>query len=66
MKEAARQEIELISRAGIRGLKEYAVSLAADEALERIRKGITPEIHARLIDDSIEKLEDLHEKSRSR
>jgi F-type H+-transporting ATPase subunit b len=66
MKETARQEIELISRAGIRGLKAYAVSLAAEEALERITKGLTPERHARLIDDSIEKLEGLHEKSRSR
>ena len=66
MKEAASQEIELISRAGIKGLKEYAVSLAAEEALERIKKDLTSALHAQLIDDSIEKLEDLYAKSRSR
>jgi len=64
-KEAAQLEIEMISRAGIRGLKEYAVTLAAAEALERIQKRLTPEEHTRLIDDSIERLENLHEKSRS-
>ena len=65
MKGAAQQEIEMISRAGIRGLKEYAVTLAAAEALERIQKRLTPEKHVRLIDDSIERLEDLHEKPHS-
>ncbi len=65
MKEAVKQEIEMISRAGIRGLKEYAVTLAAAEALERIQKRLTPEKHTQLIDDSIERLENLHEKSRS-
>jgi F-type H+-transporting ATPase subunit b len=65
MKEAAQQGIELISKAGIRGLKEYAMSLAAAEALERIEKRLTPEEHTRLIDDSIERLEILYEKSRS-
>ncbi len=65
MKEAVQQEIEMISRAGIRGLKEFAVTLAAAEALERIQKRLTPEKHTRLIDDSIERLENLYEKSRS-
>jgi F-type H+-transporting ATPase subunit b len=65
MKEAARQEIELISRAGIKGLKEFAVNLAAAEALERIQKRLTPEKHTRLIDDSIERLEILYEESSS-
>jgi len=64
-KKAAQQEIEMISRAGIRGLKEYAVTLAAAEALERIQKRLTPEEHTRLIDDSIERLENLHEKAHS-
>lgn len=66
MKKAAEQEIEMISRAGIKGLKEYAVSLAAAEALKRIEEQLTPEKHSRLIDDSIERLEDLNETSRSR
>jgi F-type H+-transporting ATPase subunit b len=65
MKQAAQQEIELISRAGIRGLKEFAVNLAAAEALERIQKRLTPEKHTRLIDDSIERLEILYEESHS-
>jgi F-type H+-transporting ATPase subunit b len=66
MKKAAEQEIEMISRAGIKGLKEYAVSLAAAEALKRIEEQLTPEKHSRLIDDSIERLEDLYETSHSR
>lgn len=65
MNEAAQQEIELISRAGIKDLKEFAVNLAAAEALERIQKRLTPEKHTRLIDDSIERLEILYEESRS-
>lgn len=65
IKETAQLEIELISKAGIRDLKEYAVSLAAAEALERIQKQLTPDKHTRLIDDSIEKLEILYEKSHS-
>jgi F-type H+-transporting ATPase subunit b len=66
MKEAAGQEIEIISRAGIRDLKEYAVTLAAAEAMHRIQQRLTPEKHTQLIDDSIERLEDLYETSRSR
>jgi len=65
MKEAAQQEIELISKAGIKGLKEFAMSLASAEALERIEKQLTPEKHTRLIDDAIERLEILYEKSSS-
>jgi F-type H+-transporting ATPase subunit b len=64
MKRAAQQEIEMLSRAGIRDLKEYAVTMAAAEALERIQKRLTPEKHIVLIDDSIERLENLYEKSR--
>jgi F-type H+-transporting ATPase subunit b len=66
MKQMAEQEIEIISRAGIKGLKEYALTLAAAEAMSRIQGKLTPEKHARLIDDSIERLEDLYETSRAR
>jgi F-type H+-transporting ATPase subunit b len=66
MKKAAEQEIEMISRAGIRGLKEYAVTLAAAEAINGIQERLTPEKHTRLIDDSIERLEKLYETSHSR
>jgi F-type H+-transporting ATPase subunit b len=61
MKEASRQEIELISSAGIKDLKEYVFTLAAEDALERIQKRLTPETHTHLIDESIERLEDLYE-----
>jgi F-type H+-transporting ATPase subunit b len=66
MKEAAEQEIEMISRAGIKGLKEYALTLAAAEAISRIEGKLTPEKHTRLIDESIERLEELYETSHSR
>lgn len=61
MKEAVQQEIEMLSRAGIKDLKEYVFTLAAADALERIRKRLTPETHTHLIDESIERLEDLYE-----
>lgn len=63
IKEQAQLEIDMLSRAGIKELKEYAVSLAAERALTRIQKKITDEDHAELIDKSIEKLEKLHEKT---
>jgi F-type H+-transporting ATPase subunit b len=65
MRQSVEQEIEMLSRAGIRALKEYAISLAAAEASERIQKRLTPEKHMLLIDDSIERLEGLYEKTRS-
>jgi len=65
MKQAVEQEIEMLSRAGVRALKEYAISLAAAEAAERIQKRLTPEKHMLLIDDSIERLEGLYEKAHS-
>jgi F0F1-type ATP synthase membrane subunit b/b' len=53
----------MLSRSGIKELKEYAVSLAAEQAMARIQKKITDQIHADLIDKSIERLEKLHEKA---
>jgi F0F1-type ATP synthase membrane subunit b/b' len=52
----------MLSRAGVKKLKEYAVSLAAEQALARIQKKITEKDHSELIDKSIERLEKLHEK----
>jgi len=62
IREQAQLEIDMLSRAGVKKLKEYAVSLAAEQALARIQKKITDQDHAELIDKSIERLEKLHEK----
>ena len=61
MKELARQEIELLSRIGIRELKAYTVGLAAEKAGEEISSRMTDKEHSFLIDSSIEKLGKLHE-----
>lgn len=56
LKLLTRQEIELGIRAGLRELREYAADLAIGLAEERIRKALTEDGHARLIDRSIERL----------
>jgi F-type H+-transporting ATPase subunit b len=63
IKDQAQLEIDMLSREGVKELKEYAVSLAAEQALARIQKRITDDDHAQLIDKSIERLENLHEKA---
>ena len=60
-----RQEIEMLTRAGIQELKEFTAELAASLAEERIRKKMTLEDHTQLIDKSIERLSELHEESNS-
>ena len=61
----ARQEIEMLTRAGIQELKEFTAELAASLAEERIRKKMTLEDHTQLIDKSIERLSELYEESNS-
>jgi F0F1-type ATP synthase membrane subunit b/b' len=58
----AEQEIDEQVRSGVRALKSYAAEAAASLARERIRKKLTPGDQAALIDKSIEKLTELHEK----
>jgi len=60
------QEIDERRRGGIRELKAYAAEKATAMARERIRKKLTPESQAALIDKSIERLSKLYEKPRSR
>jgi F-type H+-transporting ATPase subunit b len=60
-----RQEIEMLTRAGIQELKEFTAELAASLAEERIRKKMTLEDHSQLIDKSIERLSELYEESNS-
>jgi len=63
IREQTQLEIDMLSRAGIKELKAYVVSLAAEQALGRIQKKMTDQVHTRLIDKSIERLEKLHEKA---
>ncbi len=63
LKQLARQEIELISNLGTIELKEYAAGLAIRQAEKSIIEKITNIDHKLLIDKSIERLEDIYEKS---
>ncbi len=56
------QEIDERRRSGVRELKAYAADKATALARERIRRRLTPEAQAALIDTSIERLSKLHEK----
>ncbi len=62
----AKQEIEMLMRAGIQDLKQYTAELASALAEDRIKKKMSPEDQSFLIDKSIEKLDELYEKSYSR
>jgi len=62
----AEQAIEQQTRGAVQELKAYAAEKATALAGERIRKRLTPEGQAALIDKSIERLSRLHEKSDSR
>ena len=57
-----RQEIEMLSSAGMKEIREYIANLVTEQAQERIIKRITPESQSLLIDKSIERLEQLYEK----
>lgn len=65
LKQQAQQEIGLVSQSVMRELREYAAQLATEQARERILAKMTPELQARLIDSSIERLTRLYEKSGS-
>ena len=66
LKKLARQEVEEQVRLGVRELKAHAAARATDLARERIRKRLTPELQAALIEKSIDRLSRLNEKSGSR
>ncbi len=65
LKRLAQQEIEMLSQVGGRELREYAAELATLRAEERINDRITSKDQTQLIDESIERLERLHEESGS-
>ncbi len=65
IKHFASQEIDSIIRSGIRELKEYTAELATALAEEQIKRKMSSEVQAELIDKSIERLDTLYEKSDS-
>ncbi len=56
IKRLTEQDMEAQVRSGLGELKRYAAGLAAERALARIKKRLTPEIQAGLIDRAIEEL----------
>lgn len=62
LKKFTRQELEEQVRRGVQELRTYAAARATDLARERIRKRLTPELQADLIDKSIDRLSRLNEK----
>jgi F-type H+-transporting ATPase subunit b len=66
LKKFTRQELEEQVRRSVLELKSYAAARATDLARERIRRRLTPGAQADLIDKSIDRLTDLHERSVSR
>lgn len=65
LKNLTSEEISFLTDTAIHELKEYTARLAISEAAERIKKKLTPKIHAGLIDKSIERLDKLNEKSQA-
>jgi F0F1-type ATP synthase membrane subunit b/b' len=72
----ARQEVEKIkslteleigmhAQAAQAELREYAAELAVSRAETNMKRRMTPELHARLIDDSIRQLDKLNDKTHS-
>jgi F-type H+-transporting ATPase subunit b len=61
----AQQEIDLRVQAAKKDLRAYAADLAVSMAREEIKRRLTPELHQRLIDDSIASLGKTHEKRTS-
>jgi F-type H+-transporting ATPase subunit b len=62
LKLLSRQEIEMLTQAGIREIKQYAAELATALAQQRIQSKIKKEDQSLLIDRSIERLEKFYEK----
>lgn len=62
LKKLTRQELEAQVRQSVGELKAYAAARATALARERIRRRLTPERQAELIDRSIDRLSRIHEK----
>ena len=62
----AAQEIEALAQSAQAELKRHAAEMAVSLARANIERRLTPELHSRLIDESIGSLETLDEKPHSR
>jgi F-type H+-transporting ATPase subunit b len=62
----AAQEIEALSQSAQAELREHAAEMAVSLARANIERRLTPELHSHFIDESIRRLEGLHEKPDSR
>ncbi len=62
IKDFARQEIEMFYQTKVRELRAQTAELATELAKTNIKAKMTPERQSLLIDSSIEKLEDFHDK----
>jgi F-type H+-transporting ATPase subunit b len=65
IKSYAQQEIDMHVQEARRELREYGAELAISLAKAKIEKRLTPELHSRLIDESIKGVGKLYEKSDS-
>jgi F-type H+-transporting ATPase subunit b len=65
LKKYAKNEIDMLSRAGIGEIRGYVADLAVGKAEERLRKRIGDPEHRNLIDESIERLSQFYEKPSS-
>jgi F-type H+-transporting ATPase subunit b len=66
IKTYAGQEIEALGQSAQAELKRHAAEMAVSLARANIERRLTPELHSRLIDESILSLETLYEKSHPR
>ncbi len=66
LKDITKKEIENLIQLTLKELKAYVAEIAVSLAIERIMKRMSPEDHQFFIDQAIEKIEKLHDKSNSR
>jgi F-type H+-transporting ATPase subunit b len=66
VKRMTREEVELQRRAALKELRAHAAERLVALAEERLRRSLTAEDQARLVDASIERLSVMHEGSRAR
>lgn len=63
LRKLAREEIDALIASSLRELKAYAIDLSVALAEKRIRERLTPELHRKLIQQSIDRLRSLNESS---
>jgi len=61
LKELTKQEIDSLYASGIKELRVYAAEITTKAAADRIKQRMTPELQSAIIDNSIERLDELHE-----